>query len=45
MEGGKTDENNYTTSLLDDFFNTNQDNNMYKESGILEPIKAEGKIG
>lgn len=45
IEGGKTAENNYNTSLLDDFFNTNQDNNTYKESRILEPIKAEKKVG
>ena len=44
IEGGKTDENKYNTSLLDNFFDTNQANNMHREYR-KEPIKAEKKVG
>ena len=45
IEGGKTDENEYNTSLLDDFFDTNQGNNTHNENVIFEPIKVEKKLG
>jgi len=45
IEGGKTDEIKYNTSLLDDFFDTNQGTNTYKENRMLEPIMVEKKVG
>ena len=44
IEGGKTDENRYNAPLLDDFFDTNQDNDM-NDNRMLEPIKTEKKVG
>ena len=45
IEGGKTEENKYNTSLLDNLFNTNQGNDTHKENRILEPVMVEKKVG
>jgi hypothetical protein len=45
IEGGKTKENDYNTSLLDDIFDTNQGDKTHKENRISEPIKVEKKVG
>lgn len=51
IEGGKNDENKYDTSVLDDYFDFNnevedEDNSMvFDENRIIEPVRVEIKVG
>lgn len=44
IEGGRSDENKYTPSLLDNFLDTNHDE-THEENGVIEPVREEKKVG